>query len=329
LTVLLYPEITTQPASQTVTVLAAPVNVTFTVVANSGTPLRYQWYFNGSALAPTTNIAVVTNASLVISNVQLIHAGDYFVSVCDNFSCVTSAVARLTVNTRAIYTVQPISQSVPEGGTVGFSAAWSGSGPFLHRWRRNFLSVGVLAPTNGLARLAITNGYITASPTNTVLVFTNAGTNLVANYDLVVSNAVGQLASSAASLTVIADTDRDGLPDIWENGRTGFATNDPNDALRDDDGDGMNNFREYFAGTDYLNRSNYLRSAIQASGNIQIMFEAVSNRTYTVQYNESLGSTQWVNLIIEPGKTNTRNAIVVDPAPRPNRFYRIVTPAQP
>jgi hypothetical protein len=276
---------------------------------------------------------MVTNSSLVISNVQLSNAGDYFVIVSDNFSSVTSLTARLTVNTRADYTVHPISQAVPEGGTVGFSAAWSGSGPFLHRWRRSVptpaITLGVLAPTNGLGRLFLTNGYITASPTNTVLVLTNVGTNLIGSYDLVVSNAVGQLLSAAAALTVLADSDHDGLPDIWENGRTGFSPTDPSDALRDDDGDGMNNAREYFAGTDYLSPTNNLRPAIQRSGNLQITFQAVSNRTYTVQYNEAFNPTQWVNLIIEPGKTNTRNATVIDPSPKPKRFYRIVTPAQP
>ncbi len=145
-----------------------------------------------------------------------------------------------------------------------------------------------------------------------------------------VSNAVGQLASvPVGALTVVADTDRDGLPDSWETGRAGFNPNDPSDALRDDDGDGMNNAREYFAGTDYLNPTNYLRCAIQASGSIQLTFQAVSNRTYMVQYTESLSPAQWANLAIEPGKTNTRSVTVVDPAPRPRRFYRIVTPAQP
>ena len=334
LTVLLVPEILSQPINLTVTVLTSPVNVTNTVSAASGTPLRYQWYFNGAPLAVTTNIPSVTSPSLVIMNVQLGNAGDYFVVVCDNFSCVTSVTVRLTVNTRAAFTVTPVNQTVPEGGTASFSAAWSGSGPFLHRWRRSAptpaITLGFLGPTNGLGHLILTNGYITASASNSVLVLTNVGTNLVGSYDIVVSNAVGQLASvPVGTLTVVADADRDGLPDSWENGRPGFNPNDPSDALRDDDGDGMNNALEYFAGTDYLDPTNYLRSAIQASGNVQISFQAVSNRNYMVQYNETLTPTQWVNLVIEPAKTNTRNVTVTDPTPRPRRFYRIVTPAQP
>ena len=334
LTVLLVPEIFTQPINLSVTVLTSPVNVTNSVSAASGTPMRYQWYFNGAPLATATNIPSVTNPSLVITNVQLGNSGDYFVVVCDNFACVTSLTVRLTVNTRAAFTVTPVNQAVPEGGTASFSAAWSGSGPFLHRWRRSAptpaITLGFLGPTNGLGRLMITNGYITASASNSVLVLTNVGTNMVGSYDIVVSNAVGQLASvPVGTLTVLADADRDGLPDSWETGRPGFNPNDPSDALRDDDGDGMNNALEYFAGTDYLNPTNYLRSAIQASGNIQISFQAVSNRNYMVQYNETLSPTQWLNLVIEPARTNTRNVTITDPTPRPKRFYRIVTPAQP
>jgi hypothetical protein len=307
--------------------------VTNIVVATSGTPLRYQWYFNGSALVPTANIPVVTNAALIINNVQLSHAGDYFVIVRDNFGAATSVVAKLTVNTRAEFTQQPMNQSVPEGGIASFSGAWSGSGPFLHRWRRTAptpsITFGFVGPTNGLGRLLLTNGYITASATNTVLVLTNVSTNWAGTYDIVVSNSVGQLASAAATLTVVADADHDGLPDSWEAGRPGFSTTDPSDALRDDDGDGVNNAREYFAGTDYLNRNSYLKTSIQASGNVELMFQAVSNRTYMVQYNETLNPAQWANLAIEPGKTNTRTIIVVDPTPRSKRYYRLVTPAQP
>jgi len=180
-----------------------------------------------------------------------------------------------------------------------------------------------------LSHIPVANGYITASPTNTVLVFTNVSPGLAGTYSVIVSNPVAQIASSNATLTVVADTDRDGLPDSWETGRPGFNANDPADALRDDDSDGVNNTREYFAGTDYLNPNSYLRTTIQAGGNVELTFQAASNHNYVVQYTENLNPPQWVNLIIEPGKTNARPVTIVDPTPRPNRYYRLVTPAQP
>ena len=332
LTVLLKPIITTQPSGLTVTVLSTPVNVTFTVAASSGTPLRYQWYFNGALATTSTNIASVTNATLTINGVQLNHTGDYFVIVRDKYAAVTSQVARLIVNTRAQYTQGPVSQSVPEGGIAALSASWSGSGPFLHRWRKDpspGTTLGVIGPTNGLSRLFLASGYITASPTNAVLVLTNVGTNMAGTYDLVVSNSVGQIGSTVATLTVIADADRDGLPDTWETGRPGFNPNDPTDARRDDDADGVNNAGEYFAGTDYLDPNSYLKTTIQSSGSTQLIFPAVSNRTYMVQYSETLVPGQWTNLVIEAGKTSNRVVNVIDPAARTQRYYRLVTPAQP
>jgi hypothetical protein len=62
---------------------------------------------------------------------------------------------------------------------------------------------------------------------------------------------------------------------------------------------------------------------------MQIAFQAVSNRTYVVQYTDSLSPIQWVNLSIEPAKTNSRPASVIDRNPNPKRYYRLGTPAQP
>ena len=46
-----------------------------------------------------------------------------------------------------------------------------------------------------------------------------------------------------------ADTDGDGMPDLWEDAN-GLDKNDPNDAALDNDGDGLTNLQEYQHGTD-------------------------------------------------------------------------------
>ena len=53
-----------------------------------------------------------------------------------------------------------------------------------------------------------------------------------------ITNMAGQgPVSSVAFLTVLKDTDHDGLPDVWEAAH-GFDTNNVADGLRDDDGEG-------------------------------------------------------------------------------------------
>ncbi len=81
-------------------ILANPTNqnrnvgqtATFNVVAVGTTPLAYRWFKDD------TQLIGATNATLVITNVQLEHAGGYVAVVTNTFGAVTSAVATLVVN---------------------------------------------------------------------------------------------------------------------------------------------------------------------------------------------------------------------------------------
>jgi hypothetical protein len=88
LTVYVRPRITTQPLSQMVT---QGLNATFSVVASGTAPLSYQWQFCG------TDVAGATNATLVVTNVQLVQAGNYGVTVTNPWGMAASAPALLTV----------------------------------------------------------------------------------------------------------------------------------------------------------------------------------------------------------------------------------------
>ena len=68
---------------------------------------------------------------------------------------------------------------------------------------------------------------------------------------------------------------------------------------------------------------------MQSSGALELTFQAISNRTYMVQYTDSLSPIQWKNLFIAPARSNTTTVTVMDVAPKPKRYHRIVTPAQP
>src|SRR5579859_7717788 len=87
------PQITAQPASQTVTVGQA---ATFSVAATGTAPLLYQWSRNGSS------IAGATAASFTISSAQLSDSGASFTVVVSNAAGkATSTAAKLTVNKAA------------------------------------------------------------------------------------------------------------------------------------------------------------------------------------------------------------------------------------
>src|ERR1041385_883410 len=87
--VLALPRITTQPTNQ---FASLGPNVTFFVFASGIAPLSYQWRFNEA------EIAAATKRTLVLTNVQMINAGDYTVVATDTSGSVTSRVAHLDVD---------------------------------------------------------------------------------------------------------------------------------------------------------------------------------------------------------------------------------------
>lgn len=103
------PTILTQPLSRTV---FAGENTTFNVGASGTAPLFYKWYFN------TNTLLVAEGNSLLITNAQTNHAGNYFVIVTNNVGSATSSVATLTV-TAAPMGGTPSGFATLNGGTTG------------------------------------------------------------------------------------------------------------------------------------------------------------------------------------------------------------------
>ena len=84
---LVLPTITTQPIGRAVIVGS---NVTFSVTA-TGSPLAYQWLFDGGA------VSGAANTTLTLTNVQLAHAGSYSVLVSIFAAGIVSSNATLAV----------------------------------------------------------------------------------------------------------------------------------------------------------------------------------------------------------------------------------------
>lgn len=285
------------------------------VEAEGTGPLRYQWQFNG------TNLAHATNTTYAITNAQAAHTGAYAVQLADDFDTLVSPPAMLQVTVRPVVVLPPVAQTVGVGGTACFTAASSGTTPIQHRWRRQ----GVTVSTTNLP-----NGFILATPSSSLLIITNVQLTNAASYSVIVTNMAGQAPTPASILlTVLADTDRDGLPDQWETNHPGFSPDDPADGAADSDTDGLSNAAEWIAGTDYLDPASVLKMEWTAPPLPAVQFIAVSNRTYTVQSADRLDPAIWTRLSDVLARTNSRTEIVIDPAPLSPRYYRLVTPIQP
>ena len=185
LTVTTSPTISTNPASQTVTVGG---NATFNVVASGSAPLSYQWRFAG------TNIGGATLDSYTRSNAQLVDAGNYTVVVTNSFGSVTSAVVVLTVNTVSTGTNLVISQIYGGGGNASAS------------YRNDFVEIFNSSP-NAINVSTWSVQYASSAGTNWAAA-NLTGTIQPYRYYLV------QLASNGAVGSLLPTADATGSPNI-------------------------------------------------------------------------------------------------------------------
>ncbi len=307
LTLLIPAEITQQPQSTNV---SPGVTVTFSVTATSSTPITYQWRFND------VEIPGATNRMLTVANAQEEDAGNYTVVVTDGVGPLTSQVAVLGVIITPAWVQQPVGQSAPEGGRVTFSAEIRGGPPpFGFEWRKG--STPIVSNV-----LDIRKDFFVLSN----IQLTDAG-----DYRAVVKNTVTPtigLGSSLFRLTVLADFDRDGLPDAYEVAQ-GLNTNNLADARLDLDGDKVSNLDEYNSGTDPRDPASYLRvDGLEMNGVTTLWFGAKSNKTYTVEYTGIVGGA-WTKLDDLVARATNHVRVVTDPNPPGTRMYRVVTPRKP
>jgi hypothetical protein len=170
------PSITSQPIDQTV---FAGTNVIFTASAVGSLPMSWQWVFNSAAISDATN------SSLTFQMVTTNQAGGYSVIVTNSLGSVTSQVVVLTVIPVSI-TLQPLSQAVPFGSDVTFTAGAVGTPPLLWQWQ-----------FNGTAILDATNSSLTLMAVTT---------NATGTYSVTVGNAFGSTNSAGATLAVLLPT---------------------------------------------------------------------------------------------------------------------------
>jgi hypothetical protein len=314
LTVIIPATILQHPASLVVT---NGSNATFTVSATTANPpLTYQWLHNGIP------IPGATNTTLSLTNVEeSVHGGTYVAAVSDAVATVHSLPATLTIlfPPSLVQPIPPMRITTVAGQNVQLSAQAIGTRPMLYRWRR------VL--TNG-ANAIIANQFTNSHTSfltipNVSPLFDNA------YFTVTLTNAAYFLLNRTYTnciFTVLADSNGNGIPDVWES--TYFGS--PTGANRDDDSDGdkMTNWEEYVAGTNPTNAASYLKVSWVSNLGAELTFESVSNRSYSVLYKDNINAALWERLTDVVARSSNWTAVVPDPSARTNRFYRVVTPKE-
>jgi hypothetical protein len=168
------PTIIIQPLGRVVPVGS---QVAFNVAACGNSPFAYLWQFNGA------NLPGQTNATLVLTNLQIAQSGNYRVLVSNPYGSELSAIAPLVVQTVPGIVTQPVSQTVLLSNNVSFSVGASGSPPLFYQWRLN----GIDLP----------------AATNQTLTLTSVLASQAGDYSALVMNTAGTIVSSNATLTVL------------------------------------------------------------------------------------------------------------------------------
>jgi len=199
------PSITTQPASQTVTV---GQTATFSVVASGTAPLSYQWQKNSTNISGATSSTYTTPATTSSDN-----GSTFLVIVSNSAGNAISNQATLTVNatgTAPNITTQPANQTVSAGQTATFSVVATGTAPLSYQWQKNGVAI---------------TGATSSSYTTPVTTTADSGEQ----FRVVITNAFGNITSSVATLTVNASTGGSSIDVItyhYDNLRTGQNVNE-------------------------------------------------------------------------------------------------------
>ena len=188
------PVITTQPSNQTVN---SGQTATFSVVA-TGTALTYQWKQETTSIPGATAASYTTPATSATDN-----GSQFQVTVGNPGGSITSNAATLSVTASPLITVEPANQSVTVGATATFTVTAAGTAPLSYQWQKASTSI---------------SGATSSTYTTPATALTDNGSQ----YDVVVSNSLGNATSTLATLTVTTTpAPVDVVTYQYDNGREG------------------------------------------------------------------------------------------------------------
>jgi len=285
-------------------------NLTFSVLGASSGQISYQWRFNGN------NIPGATNNVYTITRLSITNYGTYQAVLNDGIQTVMSDPATLSVFVALTITQNlPTAVTAVQGDSVPYTLSINGfPPPFFFQFRKGSSNVSDITTPSTTATFTLLNVQPPDGGAYRIVI-TNLGNTAIATVN--------------STLTVLADSDGDHIPDSWET-QYGFNPNSAADGSDDPDHDGLTNLQEYRAGTNPTNALSTLKlGSFLVNTQSVFSFLAASNKTYSVQYSPSLLNGSWINLTNLSSRTTNRTALITDRSIVTNRFYRVVTPQQP
>mgnify|MGYP000023540844 CR=1 FL=1 len=169
------PLITGQPGPSSQAV-AAGATVSYTVTA-TGSNLQYRWLNNGLPMSDGPGVSGSGTATLTLSNVDVLDAGIYHVSVWNDDGSALSQPVSLQINGPPLIVNHPASLTVSNLQNARFTVAAIGPGPLTYQWFFN-------------GQPLVDGGNISGATTAQLVVSSAVGTN-EGTYSVVVSNAFG------------------------------------------------------------------------------------------------------------------------------------------
>lgn len=277
-------------------------------------PVSQRWQFNDRDLPDATA------DRLTVTNLQRATEGFYRLIAENIHGRATSAPVWVGVLISPRVVFPPLNQTATPGADATFSFTIDGHPPpFGFQLRRS---------------TTLVTNYVSPGPDGFLTLF-NVQSTAAGSYRIVVTNAANPspgLSLGPVTLSLLADFDRDGLPDVWEASR-GLNTNDNADASLDLDEDGSSNYREYLAGTDPFDPNDVLRIdqfLRLPTGATVLQFNVASNRIYTVERRPALvdgpGSAWQTWSRIVAASTNRLVRLTNSTPQVPEEYFRVTTP---
>jgi len=170
------------------------------------------------------------------------------------------------------------------------------------------------------------SGFLNASVH--VFVHDSAGRLTAAGYSG--GKSIGYTYDPAGNLTLRAivistDTDGDGMDDAWE---LQYFTDLSRNGSGDFDGDGATDLAEFLAGTLPNNAASVFKilpNPSVASGSVTVQWQAVTGRTYRLQFKNSLSQTNWQDVLGDVAAGGPVGSKVdATAAGQKNRSYRVM-----